>query len=189
MPEATTSSRDDRQRAFEIIKQKSFVRGEVTLASGQKSDHYFDLKPTMFDPEGALVLSRLLFDRMKDLNIDLAGGLEMGAVPLIAPLAMVSGMVGQPIPGFFVRKAAKDHGTRKLIDAVGDISGKRIAVVEDVTTTGGSAMKAIRHIEEAGGKVVLVISVLDRQSGAAELYAEAGIPFQSLFTSSEFLKS
>lgn len=181
--------RDDRTRAFEIIREKSFVRGEVTLASGQKSDHYFDMKPSMFDPEGAHLLSRLILDRIADLEVDYIGGLEMGAVPLIAPLAMLSGLQGRPIPGFFVRKAQKEYGARKLIEGVKDLAGKRVVVVEDVTTTGESAMKAIRQLKDAGADIVLVLSVVDRQSGAAKLYADAGIPFQSLFTASDFLNS
>jgi len=181
--------RDDRTRAFEIIREKSFVRGEVTLASGQKSDHYFDMKPSMFDPEGAHRLSRLILDRIADLEVDYIGGLEMGAVPLIAPLAMLSGLQGRPIPGFFVRKAQKEYGARKLIEGVKDLAGKRVVVVEDVTTTGESAMKAIRQLKDAGADIVLVLSVVDRQSGAAKLYADAGIPFQSLFTASDFLNS
>lgn len=181
--------RDDRTRAFEIIREKSFVRGEVTLASGQKSDHYFDMKPSMFDPEGANLLSRLILDRIAGLEVDYIGGLEMGAVPLIAPLAMLSGLQGRPIPGFFVRKAQKEYGARKLIEGVKDLAGKRVVVVEDVTTTGESAMKAIRQLKDAGADIVLVLSVVDRQSGAAKLYADAGIPFQSLFSASDFLNS
>lgn len=177
-----------RARAFEIIKSKSFVRGEITLASGAKSDHYFNMKPTMLDPEGAKALCELILDRLNDVEVDYIGGLEMGAVPLIGPLALVSGLQGRPIPGFFVRKAVKGHGTRQRIEGVSDLSGKRVVVVEDVTTTGGSAMSAIEALRESGAEIVLVISILDRQSGATELYREAGIPFGSLFTSTEFLK-
>lgn len=177
-----------RARAFEIIKSKSFVRGEITLASGAKSDHYFNMKPTMLDPEGAKALCELILDRLNDVEVDYIGGLEMGAVPLIGPLALVSGLQGRPIPGFFVRKAVKGHGTRQRIEGVSDLSGKRVVVVEDVTTTGGSAMSAIEALRETGAEIVLVISILDRQSGATELYRRAGIPFGSLFTSSEFLK-
>lgn len=177
-----------RARAFEIIKRKSFVRGEITLASGAKSDHYFNMKPAMFDPEGAKALCELILDRLTGVEVDYIGGLEMGAVPLIGPLALVSGLQGRPIPGFFVRKTVKGHGTRQRIEGVSDLAGKHVVVVEDVTTTGGSAMSAIEALREAGAKVSLVVSILDRQSGATELYGEAGIPFASLFTASEFLQ-
>ena len=83
----------------------------------------------------------------------------------------------------------KDHGTKKLVEGLADVNGKRVVIVEDVTTTGGSAMKAVKALEEGGAKIALVISILDREEGADALYAEAGIPFQSLFKASEFLKS
>jgi orotate phosphoribosyltransferase len=110
----------------------------------------------------------------------------MGAVPLIAPVAMRSPDFGRWLPGFFVRKTVKDHGTKKRVDGC-DITGKTVVILEDVTTTGGSAMDAVKAVEEAGAKVALVLSILDRGEGAAELYAKAGIPFKSLFRAEEFL--
>jgi orotate phosphoribosyltransferase len=178
-----------RQRLFEIIRTKSFVRGHVVLASGKESDHYFDMKPSMFDPEGAEILAELIFERVDTIAADCVGGLEMGAVPLITPISIASRRAGRPIPGFFVRKTVKDHGTKKLVEGMTDVKGKRVAIVEDVTTTGGSAMKAVEALQAAGAKIVLVISILDREEGASHLYLEAGIPFQSLFKASEFLKS
>jgi orotate phosphoribosyltransferase len=178
-----------RARLFDIIKTKSFVRGPVVLASGKVSDHYFDLKPTMFDPDGADLLSALILSRLEGIEADYVGGLEMGAVPLISPIAIKSGKSARPLPGFFVRKTVKDHGTRKVVEGVGDIKGRRVVIVEDVTTTGNSAMVAVKALQEAGATVALVISIIDRQEGAGKLYADAGIPFQSLFTASDFLNS
>lgn len=178
-----------RTKLFDIIKTKSFVRGHVVLASGKESDHYFDMKPSMFDPLGADLLAALLLERISAFDADYVGGLEMGAVPLITPISIASLKAGKPLPGFFVRKTVKDHGTKKLVEGQSDINGKKVVIVEDVTTTGGSAMKAVRALEEGGAKVVLVISILDREENAAALYGEAGIPFQSLFRASEFLKS
>jgi orotate phosphoribosyltransferase len=185
----TTAFGDKRARLFEIIRTKSFVRGQVVLASGKVSDHYFDMKPTMFDPEGAELLSELILERLAPLNADYVGGLEMGAVPLITPISIASRRAGRPMPGFFVRKTVKEHGTKKLVEGVSDLKGKRVAVVEDVTTTGASAMKAVEALKEAGASIALVISMLDREEGAAKLYADAGIPFQSLFKASEFLRA
>jgi len=176
-----------RIRLFELIKERSFRRGNFTLASGKQSSYYFDSKPTMLHPEGATLLAQLIFDALKDVNADCVGGLEMGAVPLIAPVAMQSLETGQPLMGFFVRKAPKDHGTRQRIEGI-DMAGKTAVIVEDVTTTGGSAMQAVEEVKKAGGKVALVISILDRGEGARELYAAAGVPFTSLFTAEEFLR-
>jgi orotate phosphoribosyltransferase len=176
-----------RQRLFELIKERSFRRGSFILASGKESSYYFDSKPTMLHPEGATLLAQLIFDAIKDVNADCVGGLEMGAVLLIAPVAMQSLEARQPLIGFFVRKAPKDHGTRQRIEGI-DMAGKTAVIVEDVTTTGGSAMQAVEEVKKAGGKVALVVSILDRGEGARELYAAAGVPFTSLFTAEEFLR-
>ena len=104
------------------------------------------------------------------MKADCVGGLEMGAVPLIAPVAMRSLAAGRPLLGFFVRKAVKDHGTKKRVDGL-DMAGKSAVILEDVTTTGGSAMQAVKEVRAAGGTVALVSSILDRGEGAAELYA------------------
>jgi orotate phosphoribosyltransferase len=184
----TAKPAEARARLFAIIRAKSFVRGHVVLASGKESDHYFDMKPAMFDPEGAELLAELIFARIAEAGADCVGGLEMGAVPLITPISIASRRAGRALPGFFVRKTVKDHGTKKLVEGLSDVKGKRVAIVEDVTTTGGSAMKAVEALQAAGAKIALVISILDREEGAGELYAAAGIPFQSLFKAGEFLR-
>ena len=175
-----------RDRLFALLKDRAFRRGRVVLASGRESDFYFDMKPAMLDPDGAALMAELILQQIQGVKADCVGGLEMGAVPLIAPLAMRSVAFGRPLPGFFVRKAVKDHGTKKRVDGA-DIAGKTVIILEDVTTTGGSAMDAVKAVEEAGAKVALVLSILDRGEGAAELYAKAGIPFASLFRAEEFL--
>jgi orotate phosphoribosyltransferase len=177
-----------RNKLFVLLKEKAFRRGRVVLASGRESDFYFDMKPAMLDPDGAALMAELILQQIQDVKTDCIGGLEMGAVPLIAPVAMLSPKFGRPLPGFFVRKAVKDHGTKKRVDGT-DIAGKTVVILEDVTTTGGSAMDAVRAVTEAGANVALVISILDRGEGAAELYAAAGIPFKSLFTAAEFLSA
>jgi orotate phosphoribosyltransferase len=177
-----------RNKLFALLKEKAFRRGRVVLASGRESDFYFDMKPAMLDPDGAALMAELILQQIHDVKTDCIGGLEMGAVPLIAPVAMLSPKFGRPLPGFFVRKAVKDHGTKKRVDGT-DIAGKTVVILEDVTTTGGSAMDAVRAVTEAGANVALVISILDRGEGAAELYAAAGIPFKSLFTAAEFLSA
>ena len=184
-----TDAAGAKARLFEIIKSKSFVRGHVVLASGKESDHYFDMKPTMFDPEGAELLAELIYARIAETDADIVGGLEMGAVPLITPVSIAARRAGRTLPGFFVRKAVKDHGTKKLVEGLSDVAGRRVAIVEDVTTTGGSAMKAAEALKEAGATITLVISILDREEGAAALYADAAIPFASLFKASEFLNA
>ena len=175
-----------RNKLFALLKERAFRRGRIVLASGRESDFYFDMKPEMLDPDGAGLLAELILQELQEVKADCIGGLEMGAVPLIAPVAMRSPDFGRHLPGFFVRKAVKDHGTKKRVDGA-DIAGKTVVILEDVTTTGGSAMDAVKAVQDAGAMVVLVLSVLDRGEGAADLYAKAGIPFKWLFRAEEFL--
>lgn len=179
-----------RARLADIIRHRSFGRGEITLASGRKSDFYFNLKPTMLDPEGAALLAELSFDALKDDNVDYIGGLEMGAVPLAGAIAQISWLKNRPIAAFFVRKKPKEHGAKLAIEGFAkgeNLEGKRVVIVEDVTTTGGSAIKAVDAVREAGGEVVLVFTMVDREEGAAETFKEAGVPFRSLYKAAEFL--
>ncbi|BAM92837.1 orotate phosphoribosyltransferase [Bradyrhizobium oligotrophicum S58] len=179
-----------RARLLEIIRRRSFGRGEVTLASGRKSDFYFNLKPTMMDPEGATLLAELTYEALKDEGFDYIGGLEMGAVPLAGAIAQISWIKGHPIAAFFVRKKPKEHGARLAIEGLTrdeSLAGKRIVVVEDVTTTGGSAMKAVEALREAGAEVALVFTMVDREEGAEEAFAEARLPFRALYKAREFL--
>ncbi|MHA1134068.1 MAG: orotate phosphoribosyltransferase [Alphaproteobacteria bacterium] len=175
-----------RNKLFMLLRERAFRRGRVVLASGKEADYYFDMKPAMLDPDGAELMAELILQSIQDVSADAVGGLEMGAVPLIAPVAMKSPAFGRYLPGFFVRKAVKDHGTQKRVDG-NDIAGKSVIILEDVTTTGGSAMDAVKVVQDAGANVALVMSILDRGEGAAELYASAGVPFKSLFKAEEFL--
>jgi orotate phosphoribosyltransferase len=176
-----------RARAFDLIKERSCARGKFILASGKETNFYLDLKPTMFHPEGANLVARLLLDKLKDRPVDYVGGLELGAVPLVTAVSLVSAETARPIPGFFVRKNVKDHGTKKRIEAVRDLRGKNVAILEDVTTTGGSSMEAVEAAQDAGAQVVLVLTVVDRREGAAESFAAKGLPFEWLFRLDEFL--
>src|ERR1700738_1110792 len=189
--ENALSKSASRARLAEIIRKRSFGRGEITLASGRKSDFYFNLKPTMLDPEGAALLAELTYEALKDDGLDFVGGLEMGAVPLAGAIAQLSWLKGHPIAAFFVRKKPKEHGARLAGGGLAkgeSLNGKRVVIVEDVTTTGGSALKAVEAVREAGGEIVLVFTMVDREEGATVTFAEAGIPFRSLYKAGEFLK-
>lgn len=179
-----------REIALNVIRERSFKRGTFTLASGRTSDFYLDMKPSMFSPTGVWALSNLIYDRLAPSGVQAVGGLEMGAVPLIASIALVSHLKGRPLPGFFVRKEVKQHGTKKLVEGLvssAEISDKSVAIVDDVTTTGGSAMLAVDAARLAGAHVKLVLSVVDRSEGAKEFYAARGIPFESLFERVDFM--
>ncbi|MGX7742191.1 orotate phosphoribosyltransferase [Rhodopseudomonas parapalustris] len=181
-----------RARLADIIRTRSFGRGEITLASGRKSDFYFNLKPTMLDPEGAALLAELTYEALRDEKVDYVGGLEMGAVPLAGAIAQLSWLKNHPIAAFFVRKKPKEHGARLSVEGLAkgeSLAGKRCVIVEDVTTTGGSAIKAVEAVKESGAEIVLVLTMVDREEGATEAFAAAGLPFRSLYKASEFLNA
>jgi orotate phosphoribosyltransferase len=182
---------DIRARLRDIIRQRSFGRGEITLASGRKSDFYFNLKPTMLDAEGAALLAELTLDALQGERIDYVGGLEMGAVPLAGAIAQLSYMRGKPIQAFFVRKKPKEHGARLAVEGLApgeSLAGKRVVIVEDVTTTGGSAVKAVDAVRESGAEIVMVFTMVDREEGATDTFREAGLEFRALYKAAEFLK-
>jgi orotate phosphoribosyltransferase len=143
----------------------------------------------MLDPEGAALLAELTFDALKDDNLDYIGGLEMGAVPIAGSIAQISWLKGHPIAAFFVRKKPKEHGARLAVEGLAKgetLQGKRVVIVEDVTTTGGSAIKAVDAVRDAGGEIALVFTMVDREEGASENFAQVGVPFRSLYKASEF---
>lgn len=179
----------NRERLIAIIKARSVETGRTfTLASGRTSDFYCNLKPTMLDPEGAYLLGALIVDALGPEQPDYVGGLELGAVPLATAAAAIGHAKGLPMQAFIVRKAAKEHGTKSLVEGLmrGDsLKGKRVVILEDVTTTGGSSLKAIEAVRSEGASVIKVLTMVDRQEGAAEAFAKAGIPFAALVTAAE----
>ena len=180
-----------RQRLIAIVKARSFQSGrEFKLASGKTSTLYFNMKPTMLDAEGAYLAATLMLDALAGDPASHVGALEMGAVPLVSAVAALSHPRGAPRRALIVRKAAKDHGTQSLIEglAIGeDLKGKEVVVLEDVTTTGGSSLKAVAILREAGAKVGRVLTLLDRQEGAAAAFAEAGVRLDSILRAVDFV--
>lgn len=186
----TATAADKRARLVDIVKQRSFQEGpEMKLASGKTSTFYFNMKPTMLDPEGAALIAELMLDAIAADNADLVGGLEMGAVPIASAIAAVSHLQNRPVGAFFVRKQAKEHGTQSLVEGLarGDtMKDKRVVIVEDVTTTGGSALKAAKALEAEGAIIVRVLTIVDRLDGAADAFRDAGLKFVPILTLSDF---
>ncbi len=187
---ASQSHEQRRARLAQIVKERSFQEGpEMKLASGKTSTFYFNMKPTMLDPEGARLIAELMLDELEGVDVDLVGGLEMGAVPIASAIAAISHVRGRPLAAFFVRKQAKEHGTQSLVEGLvrsDTMAGKRVAIVEDVTTTGGSALKAAAALRNDGAKIVRVLTIVDRQDGAAEAFADAGLKFVPILTLADF---
>src|SRR2546430_5190902 len=146
-----TSKHDYRAELFELIRTRSFGRGRIMLASGRESDYYIDMRPTTVHPAGATCVGELICDELEGMPVDFVGGLEMGAVPIATAVAIASHARGRDIGAFFVRKKPKDHGARKLVEGLpkGEtLRGKNIVVVEDVTTTGASAIQAVHALRQ-----------------------------------------
>jgi orotate phosphoribosyltransferase len=174
-----------KQKLLRIIRRFSLLQGrEFRLTSGASSNFFIDLKKTMLDPEGASLLADLLFDKIKTEDVDCVGGLETGAIPLVAELCMRS-WPEKPVRGFFIRKEAKGHGTDQQVEGRLE-RGSRVILVEDVTTTGGSAMRAVDQTRQLQCTVLKVITVVDRLEGAEETFRKAGITFEALFTRHDF---
>jgi orotate phosphoribosyltransferase len=174
----------------DIIFRKSFGLGQVTLSSGKQSTFYFDMKPAMFDPEGAHLIAARILKEAGGVGAEYIGGLEMGAVPITGAVCQLSFESEHPVQGFFVRKKAKEHGAKKLIEGLPagqSLSGKRVVIVDDVTTSGASALIAVQACKDEGAEVVLVISIVDREEGAKEAFAREGIAFKSFYDASTFL--
>src|SRR3954451_14204613 len=185
-----TGKHDYRAELLELIRTRSFGRGRIMLASGRESDYYIDMRPTTMHPAGATCVGELIVDALEGLAVDFVGGLEMGAVPVATSVSIASHARGRDIGAFFVRKKPKDHGARKLIEGLpkGEtIRGKNVVVVEDVTTTGGSALQAVAALREEGANIVLVVTIVDRLEAAKENSAAEALEFRALFTAGEFL--
>jgi orotate phosphoribosyltransferase len=174
-----------RQKLLAIISRASLLQGrEFRLTSGGSSNFFIDLKKTMLDPEGASLLADLLFDKIRAEDVDCVGGMETGAIPIVAAVCMRS-WPEKPVRGFFIRKEAKGHGTDQRIDGVLD-RGSRVILFEDVTTTGNSVMRAVDQTRQFQCMIVKVIAVVDRLEGAEENFRQAGITFDALFTRRDF---
>ena len=190
MPAPHTQDASSRQRLIQVISERSLLRDtDVKLASGANSTFYFDMKRTAFHPEGASLIAQLILGQLADLNVDYVGGLEMGAVPLVACVVQHS-FPKHPVGGFFVRKQPKDHGTRRLIEGLRQnesLSGKTVALLEDVTTTGGSVLKAVSAVREECASVPCVITVVDRLAGASDNLKKENVDLKAVLTVRDFV--
>lgn len=186
MPADKTSMRNE---LFQIVKRLSVKKGDFILASGQRSNYYVDCRLSTLDGRGSYLIGHLLYDMLAELNIDAVGGMTLGADPIISSILYRSAEVGKPMAGFIVRKEAKGHGAGNQIE--GHIAPwMRIALVEDVVTTGGSTLKAIEAIRKAYPTVEIaqVLSIIDRNAGGKEAFTRLQIPFQALYNVQAFLE-
>jgi len=170
------------------LREKSLVRGEVTLSSGKKSDYYLDCRLTTLDPEGSVLVAHSILELLaaQSIRAEAIGGMSIGADPVVSSVVALSHLEGRPLRGFLVRKERKEHGMQRRIEGIGRVPVRNVVIVDDVCTTGKSTFEAIEAAESEGMKVVAVISVVDREEGgSADLRKK--YPYFALTTARELL--
>ncbi len=178
---SAASASADRARLLSLIKATAIVHGTVTLSSGQQAGYYVDLRRITLDGEAAPLVGRVLRELTAGLDYEAVGGLTMGADPVATAMLHAAAAAGQRLDAFVVRKAGKAHGLQQRIEGP-SVQGRRVLVVEDTSTTGGSPLTAVEACREAGAEVVAVAVIADRSSGAAErIRQEAGVPYLYAF--------
>ena len=173
-----------RQQLLDLFCQLAYKEGDFVLSSGQRSSYYINGKQVTLHPQGGLAIGRLLLSQLP-INTLAVAGLTLGADPIVSAVSVVSAIENRPIPGLIIRKEAKGHGTRAYIEGPSLPDGAIVVVLEDVVTTGQSAMKAVERLRQAGYSVNQVMALVDRQQGGVELYQSAGLKFESMFNITE----
>jgi orotate phosphoribosyltransferase len=180
---------DARARLLDLLRERSFERKRVVLASGRESDFFIDCKQAVLTAEGHALVGELMFEALAGLPpCEAVAGVELGGCPLASAVSLVSYLRGRPLDALYVRKDVKDHGSKKLVE--GDRSlrpGLPVAILEDVVTTGGSTLKAADKLHQAGAEVVGVVALVDRLEGGAEAIRAAGLPLLSICSRRDFL--
>jgi orotate phosphoribosyltransferase len=175
-----------RYQLLDVLRRGAVLHGEFVLSSGRRSTHYIDARLVTLSAEGSVLVGQVFCDLLRDVGVDAAAGLAIGADPIVTAIALTSSSRERPIDGLIVRKERKQHGTGHRIEGPFR-SGMRVAVVDDTFTTGASALSAAEAIAEAGGDVVGVFALIDREEGARQAIESAGYRFTSVFLSRELV--
>ncbi len=170
-----------RQHLLDLLCRLAYQEGDFVLSSGQKSTYYINGKQVTLHPQGAVAMARLLYAMLPE-DTDAVAGLTLGADPIVAAVSVISVYAERPLPALIVRKQAKGHGTQAFIEGPILAPGAKVVVLEDVVTTGQSAMLAVERLRAAGYCVERIFTLVDRQQGGAEFYAERGLEFSAIFT-------
>jgi orotate phosphoribosyltransferase len=178
----------DREALLQLLVEQSFRTSseQFPLSSGKQSPYYVDCKQTTLDPRGAYLCGKLLFEMIRESNVDAIAGLTMGADPLVSAVSLISYLEKKPIKALIVRKEPKAHGLRRWVEGPSE-DVRRVAVVDDVVTTGKSTLIAIERLQEAKIAVVRVVALVDRNEGGRDAFANRDLDFQALFTLDDIL--
>ncbi|MGB5701771.1 MAG: orotate phosphoribosyltransferase [Polyangiales bacterium] len=175
---------------LELIRERGFRRGRFVLSSGKESDFFIDCKPAVLLARGHALVGRALLQRIGDALGSVSGvaGVELGGCPLASAVACASWADGTPLDAVYIRKASKGHGTKKMLEGADHLEpGAKLAIVEDTVTTGGSTLRAVQAVREAGFDVAGVVSVVDRLEGGADAIRAAGLSFSTLYDRGDFM--
>ena len=176
---------DLKEKLLTLLKKDAYRKGEYTLSSGKKSEHYVNCKPVILNGKGLFYASCLLLEEVEDDSVAVAG-LTLGADPLVSGVVTVSAIDEVNLDALIIRKEPKGHGTSSQVEGKLPPKGSKITVLEDVTTTGGSSLKAVEVLRDLGYKIDTVISIVDRKEGAVDLMQVYGIKLKSLYTIDDF---
>lgn len=180
---------EHRRRLARLLREKSYREGSFVLASGRKSDYYFDCRVTALSAEGSWLIGTLFNDMLAPLAIKGVGGMTLGADPLVSAVTVISHERARPLAGLLVRKEAKNHGTGQFVEGLANFArGDQVAMLEDVVTTGGSLLKACERVAASGIGIAAACCILDREEGGREALARAGYNLLALYTRRELLE-
>jgi len=180
LPPLPQTSADQRALLLQLLAARAYRHGQFTLASGRTSDHYVNCKPVSLSGQGLALLSAQMLALVEPEAAAVAG-LTLGADPLVSGVAQAAALAGRQLDALIVRKEAKGHGTGAWLEGPLPVPGSRITVLEDVVTTGGSSLKAVHQLREAGYVVERVVTIVDRQEGGLDAMTAAGLELRSLF--------
>ncbi len=180
---------DDQKKLYAIIKEKAFLKGDFTLSSGKKSNYYLDCRKITLSSEGVYYTAKIFLDMLKGETFDAIGGPTLGADPMVGALGVVALQNGKPVNTFIIRKEAKAHGGKKLIEGPELKRGSTVVVIDDVATTGKAFLHALDVLDEAGINVNACLCIIDREEGARAAVEARGSKMVSIFTAKDFLNS
>tara|TARA_B100000927_G_scaffold156331_1_gene125926 strand:- start:358 stop:879 length:522 start_codon:yes stop_codon:yes gene_type:complete len=172
-----------KEELLQLIKERGYRKGDFTLSSGKKSEHYVNCKPIILTGRGLTLTSLLM---LKEVDTDVVAGLTLGADPLVCGVSLVSALDGRMVNALIIRKEPKGYGTASQIEGPLPVKGSKITVLEDVVTTGGSSIKAVKVLRDQGYIVERVVAIVDRQEGGKDAMIDEGLELHSLFTIKDF---
>jgi orotate phosphoribosyltransferase len=177
---------EERERLLELVRTRALRVGKITLSSGKVSDYYVDAREVVLDPEGAYLTGKLILD-MIDRKAVAVAGMTLGADPIVTAISVVGHLEGRKLSALIIRKEPKKHGTQKFVEGPALPEGSKVAVVDDVVTTGSSLVKSIERLRAEGYEPIQVVAILDRQEGGRQRLKAAGYDLESIFTREDLL--